>query len=73
MAHVLGKVTVAEGVETREQLATLRRLGCDFVQGYLFAQPLPGDALAQLPLQVAAWTELLSNCHPRQSPARLRA
>lgn len=32
---------VAEGVETREQLERLREIGCDFVQGYFFARPMP--------------------------------
>jgi EAL domain-containing protein (putative c-di-GMP-specific phosphodiesterase class I)/ActR/RegA family two-component response regulator len=36
---------VAEGVETREQLALLRRLGCDSAQGYLFSRPVPMPAL----------------------------
>ncbi|WP_354210587.1 MULTISPECIES: EAL domain-containing protein [unclassified Bradyrhizobium] len=36
---------VAEGVETRAQLDTLRRLGCDFIQGYYFAKPMQGDAI----------------------------
>ena len=39
MAHALGLPTIAEGVETAEQLYTLRRLGCDYAQGYLFARP----------------------------------
>ena len=39
MAHALGLPTIAEGVETSEQLYTLRRLGCDYAQGYLFARP----------------------------------
>ncbi|MDD6038529.1 MAG: EAL domain-containing protein [bacterium] len=33
--------TVAEGVETKEQLERLRRLGCDYIQGYYYAKPLP--------------------------------
>ncbi len=41
MAHALGLPTIAEGVETTEQLYSLRRLGCDYAQGYLFARPQP--------------------------------
>ena len=40
MAHSLGLGVVAEGVENATQLAFLRRLGCDTVQGYFIAQPL---------------------------------
>jgi len=36
---------VAEGVETRAQLDTLRRLGCDYIQGYYFAKPMPADSI----------------------------
>ncbi len=39
MAHELGKVVIAEGVETDEQLATVTELGCDFAQGYLLGRP----------------------------------
>jgi diguanylate cyclase (GGDEF)-like protein len=39
MAHALGLRVVAEGVETADQLAELRRLRCDAVQGYLLARP----------------------------------
>lgn len=45
MAHVLGKHTVAEGVETSAQLSVLRRLGCDAVQGYLLAMPMTAAEL----------------------------
>jgi len=41
LAHSLGKTTVAEGVETEEQLTRLHRLGCDTVQGYLLGRPAP--------------------------------
>ena len=46
MAHALGLKVVAEGVETASQLDILRRLGCDFAQGYLFARPMPAGELA---------------------------
>lgn len=40
--------TVAEGVETREQLDVLRRLGCQIVQGYFISRPVPADQIAAL-------------------------
>jgi EAL domain-containing protein (putative c-di-GMP-specific phosphodiesterase class I) len=39
---VLDVDVVAEGVETDEQLATLRDLGCRLAQGYLLGRPMPG-------------------------------
>jgi EAL domain-containing protein (putative c-di-GMP-specific phosphodiesterase class I) len=40
LAHTLGMRVVAEGVETQEQLALLRQIGCDAVQGYLLSKPM---------------------------------
>ena len=45
LAPALGVTSVAEGVETADQLATLRRLGCDFAQGFEIALPQPASAL----------------------------
>jgi diguanylate cyclase (GGDEF)-like protein len=45
LAESLGLRTVAEGVETREQMEILRSLGCDLMQGYYFARPKPGHEL----------------------------
>ena len=44
MAHAVGMNVVAEGVETADQLALVRELGCEYAQGYLFARPLPAEA-----------------------------
>jgi diguanylate cyclase (GGDEF)-like protein/PAS domain S-box-containing protein len=52
IAHSLGLEVVAEGVETAEQLAFLRSLGCDAAQGYYFSRPVPPEELAQL---LAGW------------------
>ena len=48
MAHAVGLTVVAEGVETSEQEACLRELGCDRAQGYLYARPQPADAITQM-------------------------
>ena len=45
MAHTLGLKVVAEGVETEEQLSFLAGHGCDQIQGYYLAKPLPADEL----------------------------
>ncbi|MEG2924544.1 MAG: EAL domain-containing protein, partial [Oscillospiraceae bacterium] len=45
MAKQLGIYTVAEGVETKENIALLDELGCDIVQGYYYARPMPSDKL----------------------------
>jgi diguanylate cyclase (GGDEF)-like protein len=44
LAHALKLNTVAEGVETDEQLRQLRLLGCDEMQGYLFGEPVPVES-----------------------------
>ena len=42
LAHNLGMKVVAEGVETDQQLSSLKNMNCEFVQGFLFAKPVNG-------------------------------
>ena len=48
MGHTLGFRVVAEGVETAEQLAFLKKKGCDIYQGYLGSPPLPAEEFEAL-------------------------
>jgi len=56
LVHKLGMDVVAEGVETLEQLALLRELGCDYIQGYYSGRPLP----------VAAWQQIAEQLESRE-------
>lgn len=49
MAHHLGLAVVAEGIEEREQQQDLVRRGCDLLQGYFFARPMPWEDVMALP------------------------
>ncbi len=48
LARELGMETVAEGVETGEQLDAIRETGCGFAQGFLFSKALPGDEIRRV-------------------------
>ncbi|MDR0853231.1 MAG: GGDEF domain-containing protein [Clostridiales Family XIII bacterium] len=48
MAHEAKMKLIAEGVETKEQLQELLKNGADYLQGYLFAKPLPSEELGQM-------------------------
>jgi EAL domain-containing protein (putative c-di-GMP-specific phosphodiesterase class I) len=50
LAHGLGLTATAEGVETAEQLALVRDLGCDLAQGYFISPPLE-------PAKLKAWRD----------------
>ncbi|MBC8269505.1 MAG: EAL domain-containing protein [Rhodospirillaceae bacterium] len=47
MGQTLNRRIVAEGVETKEQLAILQQYECDEIQGYFFCRPKPADELTQ--------------------------
>lgn len=46
LAHILKVKTVAEGVETIEELNACKEIGCDYIQGYYFSKPLKADEFA---------------------------
>jgi diguanylate cyclase (GGDEF)-like protein/PAS domain S-box-containing protein len=48
MAHTLRLNVIAEGVETEEQLSSLRDMKCDHMQGYLFSKPVPSKEFERL-------------------------
>ena len=55
LSHSMGLSVTAEGIETDEQLALLRELGCDFGQGYLFSKPVPAQEATQLLASNPTW------------------
>jgi len=57
LAHGLGLIATAEGVETLDQLRIMRELGCDYVQGYLVSAPLD-------PQNVKAWVQKFRRSWP---------
>ncbi|MBP5736720.1 MAG: EAL domain-containing protein, partial [Acidaminococcaceae bacterium] len=71
IAEYLKVPVIAEGVETEEQLTTLKTLGCDIVQGYYFSKPLPADEfetfIIQKKQQSVSATEAIAK--PKQDAA----
>lgn len=48
IGHVLGLEVISEGVETEEQLAILKGIGCDLIQGYIWGRPVPIEEAKKL-------------------------
>ncbi len=77
LAAELGVVVIAEGVETEDQLAVLRELGCPLAQGHLFARPEPPERLFQTTLRgerpaASATCSRASGVRPPEPSARVR-
>jgi diguanylate cyclase (GGDEF)-like protein/PAS domain S-box-containing protein len=70
LAETLKIVTVAEGIETAEQANTLRREGCSFGQGFLYARPMSADQV-QVHLRQAR-TENAKTAKPARRSPRVR-
>jgi len=58
MAHKLGLKTIAEGVETERQKVMLAEVGCDYVQGYFYAKPMPVE-------EFMAFVNVMGTTQPR--------
>lgn len=63
MAHSLGMVTLAEGVETKEHADLLRDMGCDYAQGFFFSHPIPMKELKELCLHSVNNKVYLGDAH----------
>lgn len=67
LAFAMGKHTIAEGVETREQASMLLRMGCEVAQGYFFSRPVAADRIAPM-LATPLWQPRLEQAlHIAQS------
>jgi EAL domain-containing protein (putative c-di-GMP-specific phosphodiesterase class I) len=56
LAQDLGTKTIAEGVETLDEVDRLRELGCDFAQGFYFSKPLEAAAVEKLLQSTPSWS-----------------
>ena len=48
MAHDIGMATVAEGIETEEQASFLKKIACEYGQGYYYSRPIPSEKFLEL-------------------------
>ena len=48
IGHIMGFDVISEGVEEPDQLETLRSIGCDYIQGFIWGRPLPQDEAEKL-------------------------
>ena len=48
IGHVLNLEVISEGVETEKQIETLKSIGCDYIQGYVWGKPLPLEEARKL-------------------------
>ncbi len=48
LGHIMGIEVISEGVEKHDQLDTLKTIGCDYIQGYIWGRPLPADDIRKL-------------------------
>ena len=52
IGHILGFDVISEGVEDQDQIDTLRSIGCDYIQGFIWGRPLPQEEAEKIVLEV---------------------
>jgi EAL domain-containing protein (putative c-di-GMP-specific phosphodiesterase class I) len=72
LGHTLGLVTLAEGIETHEQLEGLRAEGCNHGQGFLFSGPVTGVEISEL-LEIAHAGKRITSVDPAGAVGALAA
>ncbi|MBR1724571.1 MAG: EAL domain-containing protein, partial [Ruminococcus sp.] len=53
IGHIMGFDVISEGVEESEQLDTLRSIGCDFIQGFIWGRPMMPEAVEELVMKAS--------------------
>ena len=48
IGHIMNLEVIAEGVEEGDQMETLRDIGCDFIQGFIWGRPMPPEEAEKL-------------------------
>lgn len=71
IADTLQVPTIAEGVETTEQMMTLRSLGCDYVQGFFFSKPVPPEEFETFLLERKDLGEVEALQHKQREKTRI--
>ena len=51
LGHIMGLDVISEGVEEDEQIKTLKEIGCDYIQGYVWGRPLPPEEAQKIVLE----------------------
>ena len=67
LAESFGFLTIAEGVETAEQVFTLKSMGCDLIQGYYFSRPLPPEEFERHLQESQSRAAMLPSQAPREA------
>lgn len=48
IGHIMDMDVISEGVESEDQIDTLKKIGCDFIQGFVWGKPLPPEEAGKL-------------------------